>query len=241
MTITKTSSFALILLASLAFTNCEKSEDDDQISKKVSEDDAVELIENSVDQSTGGMNETIESYSEILITDFAINDSCSREYDTSYTYIYSGPISSASYTVNWAYSLKCTFGIPDSVDLKVENAGTHSTNRMSSIDSSSAELIIAGLRPTASHLTFNGNLNRKGSQTISVNNNSRNISSTINISLNSVMVDKSDSEISSGTADISVIANNGIQNYTYNGILSFLGNGLASLSMNGNTYPINLK
>ena len=127
------------------------------------------------------------------------------------------------------------------MDLKVENAGTHSTNRMSSIDSSSAELIIAGLRPTASHLTFNGNLNRKGSQTISVNNNSRNISSTINISLNSVMVDKSDSEISSGTADISVIANNGIQNYTYNGILSFLGNGLASLSMNGNTYPINLK
>lgn len=236
MTITKSKLITLsLIIGSALLTSCSKEK-----LKDVSVEDAVELIEASLQSSTAGVNETITKYSELLITDYGINDNCSQSYDTTYTFSYSGALTQANYTINWGYVLGCNLGVPSSVIVDASSSGTYSTSKVKSNDNTSANLNITGVEPSSSTLNFSGDLNRNGSQTITINSNTQEVTSTITLNLTNLTVNKTSYEIESGTGTALVTANNGSDTFSFSGNIVFNGGGSATLTINGNTYTINL-
>ncbi|MCR9174152.1 MAG: hypothetical protein NXI10_16765 [bacterium] len=233
---TKSTLVLTVLLGSALLTSCSK----DEPAKEVTEEDAVELIEGSLQASTGGLDETVAKYSEDLVTEFVPNDNCGESYDTTYNFSYSGAISQADYTMTWGYVLNCNGFVPSTADLSAMASGTYSTNRMTSNDNTDASLTVSGLEPSNEELNFNGSLQREGNQTITINSNTREITSTITVTLTDVQVDKSSYEILSGTGTALVNASNGTDSFSFNGSIVFNGGGSATLTLNGNTYTINL-
>lgn len=224
---------AFVLIGTLA-ASCSKEK------KAVTEEDAVDLIEGSLQSNTAGLNETVKEYSELIVEELAINGGCSQNYDTTYNIDYTGINLQANYAVNWGYNLTCTFGVPSTAVLTATSDGTYSTNRMKSDDNSTANLTITGLQPTFSALNFSGNLTRNGSQTITVNSKTREVTSTITLNLTDLVVNKTTYEIESGSGTAVLTADNGDDTFTFNGSITFNGGGSATLVINGNTYTINL-
>lgn len=215
-------------------TSCSKDK------QEITEEDAVELIEGSLQESSAGLDETVKSYSELIVEDLAVNGNCTQNYDTSYVFGYTGVNVQADYTVSWGYNLSCNFGVPVSATLAASSDGTYSTNRMKSDDNSTANLTITGIQPSTQELNFNGNLTRNGSQTITVNSKTREITSTITLVLTDLVVNKTTYQIESGSGTATITADNGDDTFTFNGSITFNGGGSATLVINGNTYTINL-
>lgn len=236
MTRTNTTFLALAAFALIGTvaTSCSKGK------KDVTEEDAVELIEGSLQENSAGLDETVKSYSELIVEELAINGICAQNYDTTYNLDYTGINLQANYTVNWGYNLTCNFGVPVSAVLTASSDGTYSTNRMKSDDNSTANLTITGLQPTSAALNFSGNLTRNGSQSIVINSNTRDITSTITLTLTNLVVNKTTYEIESGSGTAVLTADNGDDTFTFNGSITFNGGGSATLVINGNTYTINL-
>lgn len=224
-----------IVVGGSLLTSCKKEK-----AQEVTDEDAVELIEGSLQKNSAGLEETVAKYSEALVTDFAINDNCSQNYDTSYNFAYTGTLIQADYDITWGYSLNCNLGIPSSASLSATSSGTYSTNRTDSDDNTSANLSITGIEPGSSALNFSGNLSRSGTQVITINSNTREITSTITLTLSDLVVNKSTYEIESGTGTAQVSASNGSETYTFSGSIVFNGGGTATLTLNGNSYTINL-
>lgn len=236
MTITRSTFFSLtLIIGSTLFTSCSKEEN-----KEITEEDAVELIESSLQENTAGITETVGKYSEELITDYSINSNCSQSYDTTYTFSYSGIVTQADYTVNWGYLMNCNLGIPTSVALNATSSGTYSTNRMNSNDNTSASLNVTGIEPSSATLFFSGDLTREGTQTITINSNTHEITSTITVTLTNLVVNKTTYQIESGSGTAILSANNGTDPFSFTGDIVFNGGGSATLTLNGNTYTINL-
>ncbi len=236
MTITRSTLFtATLIIGSSFMTSCSKEE-----IKNVSEEDAVELIEASLQGNTAGVNETVTKYSELLITDYATNANCNQSYDTSYTFSYAGAIAQSSYSINWGYLMECNLGIPSSIALNASCSGTYSTGRITSNDNSVANMIVTGIEPSSSMLIFSGYLYRNGSQTITINSNTQEITSIITLNLTDLTVNKTSYEIESGTGTAILTANNGSETFSFSGNIVFNGGGSATLILNGNTYTINL-
>lgn len=207
--------------------------------KEFTEEDAAEIIEKSIEKDTYGVSELITKYSENLVNSYS-SYPCDQ-YDTSYSFSYSGPLVNSDYQVNWDYTLICgLFSVPSAAELNATISGSYSTNRINSNDNSNASLNVTGIEFSASSLNFNGSLTRNGNQTISINSKTRNVTSDINIELTNVSVNKSSFAIESGTGSVVISGNNGSDSFSFSGSIVFNGNGNATLTINGNTYQISV-
>jgi len=111
---------------------------------------------------------------------------------------------------------------------------------MSSDDSSSSNWTVSGLGASSANAVFAGSYNRIGSQVSKVRNHNT-FTSTLHYTLTNINVSKTDHHIVSGTASLTFDGQSTSGNtWTYNGSVTFNGNGTATLSINGNTYTINL-
>ena len=234
MTQLKTTILSIAILASVSLSGCSKEKN-----KEVTEEDAVEIIEASLKENSAGLSETVTKYTEALMGEF-INDNCSQNYDTTYNFSYLGALIESNYTITWGYVLSCSNGLPSTINLNVTTQGTYSTNRVSSDDNSNTDFTITGLLPSATSLTYNGDITRSGSQTITINSNTREITSTINLSVSELSVNKTSYEIESGTAVATLSANNGSETFSFSGDIIFNGNGSATFTINGNSYTITM-
>jgi hypothetical protein len=222
-----------IILGSTLLTSCDKEKNNE-----VTEEDAVTIIEGSLQESSAGVGKTIPNFAELLVTDFAINNNCNQTYDTTYIFNHSGAIVQADYVINWGFILNCNFGVPNTAELNASSSGIYSTNRMTSDDNTTTNLNISGIQPSSSNLVFSGDLTREGFQTITINSNSSEITSTIALSLSNVIVNKTTYEIESGAGTALLTANNGTDSFTFSGEIIFNGGGSATLIINGNSYTI---
>lgn len=238
MTHKKTWIIAIYLLAGiLLFTNCKK---DEETAAEVSQDDAAEMMEATLMESTGGVTETVEKSSEEIVTDYALFPDCSQSFDTTYNFTHTGVRATANYSISWGYLITCNLGVPSSMALQATSAGTYSTNRISSNDNTTGNLNITGLQPSATNLTFSGNLARNGTQSLTINSKTHSITSTITLTLTNIVVNKTTYQIQSGTGSALLTADNGTNTYTFSGSIVFNGGGSATLNINGTEYQFDL-
>ena len=232
-------SVVLSLCFSLFLMSCS-SDDVVESPEQVTEEEAVELIEYSLQASTGGLEQTVNMYSEKLVEEITVSYDCEEVYQDSVPYTYDGLMLQADYLFEWAYDLDCNgLNIPTSVAFTSAATGSYSTNRISSLDNTNMSFSIEGLLPSEDNLTYNGNLSRTGSQEFTTNFNSKAVESTLNMNLTALIVDKENYSISSGTGFFSInILSEGME-YDFEGELVFNGDDSLSLIINGTTYLIN--
>ena len=80
MTLSKSIVTAIVIQSLISCTN----EEDMEIKNVVSEEEAVVLIESSLQKSTGGLNEMTNTFSEELTTDITLNELCGTLYEASF-------------------------------------------------------------------------------------------------------------------------------------------------------------
>lgn len=237
-----TLAYLVLFVFSLALNSCSKDDEIIAPSDVLTEQDAVELIESSLQKSTGGLSQTASVYSAELDTEITVNASCDSLYEETLPYTYNGNLIQANYTKYWAYQLACSnLNIPQTADFNASSTGTYSTPRIESDDVTQSSFTISGLQPTSDAFLFNGSYSREGSQQITINQVTRSINSTLSVEVIDLLLNKGTYEINSGTGTCSLTGSTDQGNtFLFEGDLVFNGNGTASLTVNGNTHLIEL-
>lgn len=225
---------ATFLIACLNMS-CQKEE-----SLDMTEAEAVEIIETSLQKNSGGMVESTEAYTEKLVND-TVQANCSTFYQDSFDFAYESGFVEANYAVCWSFEFSCSpLNVPQSAQFDVVSSGSYQTNRLNSNDNIIANLTATGLNPGSAGVIYNGNFDRSGQQQINMNLNNRNLSSTVNINIQDLYVSKSNYQIQSGTAQVELTGTDQNNNFSYSGSLVFTGSGNATLYLNSNSYSIDL-
>ncbi len=225
---------------SLFNLSCSSNDDDIDKTSNITEEEAVEIIETSLQKSTVGINDTTEKFSEELTTNITINLECGTLYDDTFVTSYDGENVQSSYTVDWSYEMSCNnLNIPQSVVFAFATDGNYSSPRIISTDSSNGNFEMSGLQPTATEMILNGNFYRDGMQILTVINE-RAVNSNLEVELANITIDKETNSIVSGTGTVVLTGTTQNRNFTFQGSIVFNGNGSATIMLNGNTYEINL-
>ncbi len=226
----------------LAFTACKPENTTPEPEAKVAtEEDAVDIIEGSVSDETGGLEQEIAEMATIA-DDYGQKDlydsPCEQEKDTSFVFDYQGNLVSASYTTNSTFVLHCNeLDFPVAMDFAASTSGTYSTPRISSNDNGSSSWTVDNLL-TGSDYIVNGSYQRNGTQQ-SLVRNQYTFNSTLDFNLENLNIDKGNHLIDSGMATFTLTTEvSGGQSRTFEGTIVFLGNQAADVIINGTTYPI---
>ncbi len=234
---------AVLFMSAQVVVSCNS--DDSNSSDALQEEDAVEVIENSLKEDTGGLSKTVETTVSLVDEEGVYTETpyinCGETYNHNYSFQNEVNNYSADYQFTSTYMLNCNGNSnPESFSYQFTNVGTYDTPRMGSNDGSNANWSLTGLDSSTDNIALNGSYVRNGSQVSKVRY-MNSFTSTLTYSITNLQVNKTSYQIQSGTAAVSFVGtvSNGNQ-YTYNGSVTFNGDGTATLTINGNVYIINL-
>lgn len=232
------------LLSVFGLTSCSKDDETASPAATITDEEAVEVIENSLAKDSGGMAKTVETTIETAVQESMYTDQPTVECGQLYTDSYSEDFSNGNYSYNYAitrdYILTCVNGSPESLTYDLDFSGVYDTPRMSSNDSTTLDWQVSNLGATETSSTFSGSYLREGTQVSKVFNMNT-FESTLTYTLSNLVVDKNTYQILSGSAQVSFLAESSNGNtYSFSGSLTFNGNNTATLILNGNTYTIHL-
>ncbi|PZU86952.1 MAG: hypothetical protein DI529_07940 [Chryseobacterium sp.] len=231
----------IFLVGCLAMTSCNKDRDDD--SQTVTTDDAAEIVTGAVSSESYGLVSTIDDASTTAAAKGVYTDtpsiSCGETYSNNLAAAQSNNYFSYNYNINGSYLLGCSnLGIPQSLNYTHSMTGSYSTARIASDDSANGNMLITGISPQSQNITINGNYLRKGSETFKIK--SKNVESSINMTISNLSVNKTSLVIASGTGTLSIEAKSNSKEYSFTGTIIFNGDKTATLVINGISYIIDL-
>ncbi len=222
----------------ISFYSCNKKE---EIIDTLSNNEAKELIASSLQKNTSGFDAEIEEIAKESTENYAVNSDCNIQYQDNFERHYAETVVTANYTVNWTYQMNCNnLNIPQSINFLISSNGNYHTQNIVSQDSTESSMDVFGLQPSADSLTFSGYFKRVGTQELNAVN-TRNVSSTVEIMFTDITVNKETYLIDSGNATI-VLTGTTTDNQTFNFTANLVFNGqrTATLTINNETYTIDL-
>lgn len=236
-------SFGLIaLLFIVTFTtSCDRDNDDTPDLVEISEEDAVDVIEGALTMNTEGLVSEVENASEVAdkYAEKTLSP-CGVTFDSTFTVSRDNVFITASYTNLLEWTVYCNNAeIPESLDFGRESQGSYETTRMESFDASSSTWNLDNLI-LGTEYVLNGDYSRSGSQTSKIRDENS-LTSTVEMSLTNLNVDKGSRRIQSGTADVTISGQSSTgHNLSVEAEVIFQGNGSAIVVVNGNSYEIDL-
>ncbi|MDW7690215.1 hypothetical protein R9C00_24375 [Flammeovirgaceae bacterium SG7u.111] len=219
---------------SLLFSCSEDSLDDTMI---ISEEEAAEVVIQSVEAESGGVVVQIEDASTMTVENI---DNCGISMDTVISASSStGATIVYEYTLSWDYALTCNNFTPQQFSFNYTGQASYDAPRIASADTRTGALTVEGLSFSSSKLLFNLEFVNQGSQTSKIGNKSS-FTSTTTLKSADLAVDKLTYEILSGTVEVTISgATSTGTTFSYSGTLTFLGNRQGMLVMaSGATYSI---
>ena len=229
------------LLFGILFTSCEKDDNNTIISN----DEAAEIIANSLSTSSYGFTSQVEDAAELADSIYeeekeAVKNLKSVNVDTTFT-ITNPPDSRVTYeyTVSYSYGIQMN-GITPDFFLNFTTSGEYTAQRITSSNQSQGELIVSNLTAGYNNYLLNGSCSRTGSQTVTIEVQ-REFSSTINFNMEDISIDKTTFEILGGSAEVSITGTSNSASYDMQGSIVFNGNKSATLTINGVVYEIDLE
>lgn len=235
----KVSTMALVAMfgMSTVLVSCDK---DNETPVEITEEDAYDVIEGSLVESSYGLSQTVEEASTTAEDLAVYTTDADIECGQLYTNTYSANGANFNYSEERSYKLICNNAEePSSFEFDNTASGTYDVLRMSSDDNFTTELTVTGLEPSSDNAIVNGSYVRNGTQQSKVRYN-RSFTSTVNYSLNNLQLNKSQHKIEGGTAVLNITLTADGVTKTYNANLTFNGDNTATLDINGNIYSINL-
>lgn len=226
---------ALLFLAS----SCKKEET--QNVERVTEEEALEVMEMSVETESMGISEQIEEVAIITTESLLANPLCGNTFDTTIIKQYSNTSTSVDYTFNWHKVTNCTDNTISDFTYTYTASGSYNSQRMSSSSTANGTLIISQLSPSFDDYLADVSYTKIGTHESKIGNNNS-FTSTVIVNSPDVLIDKSTLRISSGTMNITLSGSTSAgTTFSFNGVIVFLGNGEASITLsNGNVYNVSL-
>ncbi len=246
--------FSLLTLAGIVWlcTACQPAADDQpQPESSVSEEEAAELVETAVSETSQGMTTEAENAAMMAAGTMDSNGqalmACGETRDTTLSYNRNLPNGHVTYTNDIQWTLECNqLNVPTAMQYVGDATADFETYRslgnfsaltafdLSGIAPAQAEYILNGL------YSFDGTVEGKGVG-IGSNQLQGTYTLTLEITVENLTFDKDAFEITGGTATFTLTVSVDDQMpVTFEGTIEFLGNGDATVIINGQQYDIDL-
>lgn len=241
----------IVGIMALAITACN---DDDSSNEPnaMSTEEAAEIVATSMAESTEGLTSQVEKASEDATQlveqtneggKTAGSTSCGM--DSTATFTRTNPSGSAveyDYAFTYNYMMACNnVNLPEAITIGFEQEGMIDAPRFSTVDARSGIFSITNLDLGETEYQFNGTYDREGTHTSKINQqNSYTVD--MDVDLTSLTINKGTYEITGGTASVTIAgtATNGAS-YNFTGSLDFLGGSEVQVTINGESFIINIK
>jgi len=196
-------------LLPLMIFSCSDNDDPNVQEDAITPEEAVLLVENSLDEESG--------------------DSIAYDYDQNSI--------DASYTGGWSYQLQCNAESAfTSSSFSYDTVATVNTPRITASGSSSMLGSIEGLDPEVEDITLTGSY--QGAYTQELTISGKNVNSKLTIDLSSLTINKETDTVSSGEGSFTLTGTANKSSFSYAGTITFNANGSASVIIDGETHII---
>jgi hypothetical protein len=246
---------SLIVLLMLGAFSCKK--DNSSSSSSITTDQAADIAAGSLAENSNGFASVTDDIavnaqgissvnSGLTVNSTQATTSVHQECGTTLTDSVTRNVTVDSVTINYffkySHTLNCnSSNEPDNVINTLTYKGSFDGPRLSSTNSGSANVTIAGLTSTATNFVLNGEYTRDGSFQSKVGNKASG-NSHIDIVGTNITLSKPGRKIISGTATITITGTGPKGNsFSYTGTIVFNGDNTATLTITGGaSYTINL-
>ncbi|NJM25362.1 MAG: hypothetical protein HC859_07625 [Bacteroidia bacterium] len=219
---------------------------DDDESAPLSNEEAAEMIAASLSESSSGLTVMVNESAETTTTAVDASDggrinACG--YTDTESFSSSSPQGSLvtyNYTYSYSYVLACGLDVPQSMAVDITYSGNFDAPRLASEHAGTVDLAVTELDAAAASYLINGDYSTTGSFQSKIRNKTS-TTSTIDITVADLSVNKSTYTIEGGTAAALITATaTGKGTFTFTASIVFEGDGGATVTVNGTTYSVNL-
>jgi hypothetical protein len=246
----KSSIIALLLLAAIS---CKK--DNSTSTASVTTDDAADITAGALAENSGGLTsvtDNIATNADLVVTSAtgktinsvgtaSVHQACGTTLVDSASNAGSADSVSWSYFVKYSRTLNCnTSNQPDNLIDSLLYNGSYHGPVVTSSNSGSAKVTIAGLTTQATNYVVNGDYNRTGS--FDNKSSGKSYNSNVNIVVTNVLLTKPGHKIVGGSATFTISGSTPKGTYSFSGTITFNQDSTATLTVNGGgTYTIDLR
>jgi hypothetical protein len=207
-----------------------------------SNDDAAIILGSSLATNNYGMNLLSTDISGNALELMAKNLSCGQSVtDSIQRKNMPGTAATYIYKLKYTNTLNCnSSNLPDNLTNSLTYSGNFNGPKITFTNSGSTNYHIAGLTPTATVHTFNGEYKGSGSYKFKTDTTNKGTAS-IYMNVKNLVVSKANHNVMGGTAMVIVTGTSTKKStFTYNGTLTFINAFSASLLLNGTDYTVDL-
>ncbi len=235
--------FAFILGMSLlvAGTSCQKNDDDKP--SAITDEEAAAIVEGALLANTEGLAR--EAFDAAVVTEQSLektttNLECGETRDTSISRTWNVTNFSAAYTGTWSWTLNCNAqNLPSSLVYIRTASGQYETPRVKSDDSASSQWTVSSLTSGLFYI-LNGSYTRQGSQMSKIGDQNT-FTSNVVFAVTDLKVSKLTKLINSGLSTFTITGQSTTgASFTVVGSVEFLGDGGAIITINGQTWEVDL-
>jgi hypothetical protein len=229
----------LVLSLFLGVVSCKKDNTaaNSATTNGITTDQVADLSAGSISLSSDGLATTSTDISSAALSN---DQGCGTSATDSTTKSGTSNNVTYNYFFKYIHTLTCnTNNQHDNIAYDVNFNGYYENPDVKSLDTGTSTFKIAGLTPASTAVVINGEYKRTGKFTYKVGNKTSGTSS-VDILVANLTVDKTTKKITGGTATITISATTPKGTFNFSGPLTFNGDGTATLVISGTTYSINL-
>lgn len=228
------------LLTGLIITGCKKDNND-----AMSEEEIVEEVADDIAALIGSGNSGLSA--EIVEIAELSEENMPESYKSDTLLVVDTTITRTNPSgtlITYQYTYQMQYGyIFEDAKLRFfyngDADGNFNAPRIASSGSRSSDWTIEGYEVSSTYYTLNGTTSGTSDTESKVRNKVK-ISSASQISVKNVKIDKSTLQILEGSLYLNITGTVDDQDFSYNVTIIYSGNGKAELTINGNTYIINI-
>ncbi len=232
----------LLMTSIFLLSSCNE---EDETSPVLTNEEVATSVEVSLSQSDGGLAMETETYAKTTETEYQnIESNCDYGTSDSQVISKSGNQRSYSFTLNYDAAASCNnFNIPTSLRFTSSRSGFYQGPKIEHQGGASSDFELTNLNPfdLSQDYTLNGTHQYNGTLVYMGRQQNRGVSTQINLTVENLSVDKQTYEIQGGTGTFTLNATgSGGNTGSFSGAIQFLGNGQAEVTINGETFPIDI-
>lgn len=235
--------YQLLLAFLLILASCDRNNDRYEGIDSVTEEEAIEIIQETLVSEVYGVQIQIDDAVSIENTPSSKSQlECGilneRDLVRSSTV---GASISFDHSIDYTFTLVCENEVPMAYAIDFVSNGTYSSVRMDSNDTITYKANLTNIGATEEPFNYNGSFLREGTQTTRIAGNDKDFDSRLSLQTTALLIDKQSRLVLSGSTEFSLTGNldNG-NTFSYTGTITYLGNGAATVVVNGNSYNVSL-
>jgi len=229
----------IALFTLISLFSCKKDDDKTEVLTAVSNDEAAEIVANSMGTNSGGAGFVMGSTSSLgsgynKAEKSALADT---SFIVSYTYGDASFDFEVSYT--WEILMNPSMKRPE-LDITFSTVGKAISPKISSDGTSTGKYVFYGLLETDPNYVMNGTFKRTGTTTLKISQE-KSITSELNITFTELKYNKTGFVLESGTATVNLIGlTSDGKTFDINGSIVYTNSSTATLTIGDKSYTINV-